>query len=509
MDRRRFLQAGLGLGTLALANAAHADDAHAGTAETYRRFHAALERDPGLSVYASREGSQQGDAVIEGQLPADLRGVFYRNGPGRFELDGERYHHWFDGDGFAQRWTIGDGKASHQGRFVETRKFLEESAAGRFLYPGFGTHIARRGFRDNDSMNVANTNLLPFNGKLYALWEGGSATEVDRDSLATIGIKTWRDDLKAMPFSAHPKIDADGTLWNFGALPGSGKLALYRIGADGKVLQAGVVELPKLALLHDFAVSERHLIFVMPPYDLKGDPGLSLAERHAWAGAGSAARPTRVVVIAKDTLTVRRVFELAPRMVFHFGNAWDERGGAVTHFDLVLHEGDALAALGHVMRGEREANRPAAHAAVRVTLDHANGRASTVRLLDGAEFPRVMPQVVGRRHRRLALLSSDRRNTSLTLDTVNVMDVDSGRADSWRFGPGWRVEEHVLVPRASSPIDARGERDGYLVGVAQDTRAGVGVLSVFDAARVGAGPLALARLPYRTPHCFHGNFLAI
>ena len=503
MERRHFLKtlpAGLGLAaSAALPITARAD------AGTWRSFHAALARDPGLSVYAGVEGSQQGQAMVEGRLPADLQGSFYRNGPGRFELDGERYEHWFDGDGFAQRWTIGDGKVAHRGRFVETRKFVDESAAGRFLYPAFGTHIARRGFRDNDSLNAANTNLLPFNGKLYALWEGGSATEVDPDTLATLGIKTWRDDLKAMPFSAHPKIAPDGTLWNFGALPGSGKLALYRIGRDGAVLQAGVVEVPQLALLHDFAVSERHLVFVVPPYDIVDDPDLSLAGRHAWAGSGPQARPTRVVVVAKDTLTVRRVFELPPHMVFHFGNAWDEDGGAVTHFDLVLHEGDQLAALGHVMEGVREPNRPAAHRAVRVTLDYASGRASSAGLLDGAEFPRVMPQVVGRRHRRLAVLSSDRRNAALALDTVNVVNVDTGGADSWRFGPGWRVEEHVLVPRRG----ARGETDGYLVGVAQDTRRGASVLSVFDAARVSAGPLALARLPYRTPHCFHGNFLAV
>ena len=509
MQRRHFLQAlqaGLGLGALAatgIARAAQAGTAQSG-ADTYRLFHSALQRDPALAVYAGVEGSQQGQAVVEGRLPADLRGAFYRNGPGRFELGGERYRHWFDGDGFVQRWYIDGGRVTHRGRFVDTRKFVDESAAGQFLYPAFGTHVARRGFRDNDSMNAANTNLLPFGGKLYALWEGGSATEIDPDTLATGGIKTWRDDLQAMPFSAHPKIAPDGTLWNFGALPGSDRLALYRIGRDGSVLQAGMIELPKLALLHDFAVSERHLIFVVPPYDIRDDRALSLAERHIWAGSGTQARPTRVVVVAKDTLAVRRVFDLPPRMVFHFGNAWDEAGGAVTHFDLVLHDGDELAALGHVMEGVREPNRPAAHRAVRVTLDYASGRAATATLLDGAEFPRVMPQVVGQRHRRLAVLSSDRRNQSLALDTVNVVNVDTGQADSWRFGAGWRVEEHVLVPRQG----ARTELDGYLVGVAQDTAKGASVLTVFDAARVSAGPLALARLPYRTPHCFHGNFLA-
>lgn len=499
MQRRQFLQAGLGLAATALGTSARAD------ADTFRLFHAALERDPSLSIYASVEGSQQGEAVVEGRLPAGLQGSFFRNGPGCFELDGERYHHWFDGDGFAQRWTIEGGKVAHQGRFIETRKFLDESAAGQFLYPAFGTRVNRRGVRDNDTMNAANTNLLPFNGRLYALWEGGSATEVDPGTLATRGIKTWRPDLKAMPFSAHPKIDATGTLWNFGALPGTDRLALYRIAPDGNVLQAGMVQVPKLALLHDFAVSERHLIFVVPPYDIAADAGLSLAERHTWAGDGPAARPTRVVVVSKDSLSVRQVFELPPRMVFHFGNAWDENGGGVTHFDLVLHDGDQLAALSHVMQGEREPNRPAGHRAVRVSLDYASGRASTTTLLDGAEFPRVMPQVIGQRHRRLAVLSSDRRNPSLVLDTVNLVNVDTGRADSWRFGPGWRAEEHVLVPKPG----ARGELDGWLVGVAQDTRRGNSVLAVFDAARIGDGPLALARLPYRTPHCFHGNFLPV
>lgn len=52
---------------------------------------------------------------------------------------------------------------------------------------------------------------------------------------------------------------------------------------------------------------------------------------------------------------------------------------------------------------------------------------------------------------------------------------------------------------------ARSETDGWLVGVAQDTA--TSILTVFDAARVSAGPVALARRPYRTPHCFHGNFL--
>ena len=494
MDRRRFLEAGLSMGAAGFAGAARADQA------TLRRFHAALARDPSLGVYADTVGEQAGEAAVSGRLPADLRGSFYRNGPGRFELGGERYHHWFDGDGFAQRWTIADGKVRHHGRFVETQRFLDETQAGQFLYPSFGTHVARRGVRDNDTMNAANTNLLPFNGRLYALWEGGSATELDPDTLATRGLTAWREDLRAMPFSAHPKLDPQGGMWNFGALPGSSRIALYRIGADGLVQRTALVPVPQQAMVHDFVVSAKHLIFMIPPYDLLPGKDLSFAERHTWAGSGPGARPLRIVVVAKDTLTVRKVFELPPQMVFHFGNAWED--GDCTRFDVVLHEGDALAALGGLMAGERPIGGRSQ--AVQVCLDYAAGQARPQRLFGSSEFPRVAPQVTGRRHRKLVLLGGDGAGAGSLLSSVNLVDTDSGKVDGYRFGEGWQAEEHVLVPRR----DARSETDGYLVGVAQDLRRGVGVLSVFDAARVAAGPLALARLPYRTPHCFHGNFLA-
>ena len=495
MNRRHFLTSGAA-GVAGLACGAALADAG-----TLARFHAALKRDPALAVYADTVGEQAGEAVVTGRIPADLTGVFFRNGPGRFELGGERYHHWFDGDGFVQRWQLGEGKVRHRGRFVATQKFTEETAAGQFLYPAFGTHIARRGIKGNDTMNAANTNLLPFQGRLYALWEGGSATEVDPLTLATLGIKTWSDELKSMPFSAHPKIDPDGGMWNFGALPGADKLVIYRVGADGRMASHSVIAVPQLAMVHDFAVSARHLIFLVPPYDMAPDANKSFAEMHRWAGRGPAARPLRAVVVSKATMQVRRIFELPPHMVFHFGNAWDD--GASIRFDVVLHAGDALHEIGRLMQGERPARNHGRSYAAQVRLDCASGQARVAPLLADSEFPRVMPQAVSRRHRKLALLSTAPDSPLALLDTVNLVDTTSGQRDAYRFEAGWQVEEHVLVPRAH----ARCETDGYLVGVAQDTKRAKTVLTVFDAGRISAGPVALARLPYRAPHCFHGNFL--
>jgi carotenoid cleavage dioxygenase len=486
-NRRQFLSfAALGLAS----SSALADSL------TYQRFHQALDRNAQLNAYADHTGDVSGEATVLGRLPADLNGVFYRNGPGRFELGGERYHHWFDGDGFAQRWQIGDGKVSHIGRFVATQKFEEESKAGRFLYPAFGTYVDRKRVKNNDTTNVANTNLLPFNGRVYALWEGGSATEVDPQTLATRGVKTWRSDLKAMPFSAHPKMDPDGGLWNFGTAPGANQLAIYRLNAAGEVTRNALIKVPQLNMVHDFVVSGRHLIFLIAPYDWIDDAEASLADRMHW----NPQRPLRAVVVSKDTLALRQVFELPARSIFHFGNAYED--GACTRLDAVLHEGDALRKTGLPMRGQMRmvADNPAS--TVQITLDYASGQAREARLFGVSEFPRVMPQVVSARHRKLLVLGASGRE--LILDSVNLLDTDSGKVDGYAFGPGWQVEEHVLVPRRG----ARSETDGYVVGVAQDTRHGQSVLTVFDAHNIKAGPMALARLPYRAPVCFHGNFQA-
>ena len=492
-ERRRFLAAAGAAALGLVAPPAFADSA------TYRRFHAALAQYPELQVYADTAGELAGDATVEGRLPADLNGVFFRNGPGRFELGGERYHHWFDGDGFAQRWQLGGGKASHRGRFVATRKFEEESRAGQFLYPAFGTHLERRQPKNNDSVNVANTNLLPFNGSVYALWEGGSAIELDPQTLATRGVKTWHADLAAMPFSAHPKMDPDGGLWNFGNMPGSDRLAIYRLNAAGAVVATAMVPVPQLNMVHDFVVSARHLIFLVPPYTMGADGSVSLLENLRWDGA---ARPLRVVVIAKDTLTIRQVFELPARSVFHLGNAYED--GLCTRLDAVLHEGDIVPEPGLPMRGERRMHVPGSSSTVQITLDYARGEAREARLFGVSEFPCVSPQMVSRRHRRLAVLGVAGGSTQQILNTVNVIDTDTGKADSYSFGDGWQVEEHVLVPRGR----AGAEGDAYLVGAAQDVGRGQTVLTVFDARNVKAGPMALARLPYRAPVCFHGNFLS-
>ena len=107
--------------------------------------------------------------VTEGVLPPALRGVLYRNGPGKMEVFGTRYDHPFDGDGMVTRFSF-DGRAVHyRNRFVRTSEYAAEQRAGRMLYRSFGTNLPgglRRNFLRLRFKNAANTSVVLHGGKL-------------------------------------------------------------------------------------------------------------------------------------------------------------------------------------------------------------------------------------------------------------------------------------------------------------------------------------------------------
>jgi carotenoid cleavage dioxygenase len=439
-------------------------------------------------------------AALEGRLPDSLRGRLYRNGPGLMARAGERYRHWFDGDGFLQSWTLADGQARHRGRFVQTEKFQAEQAAGRFLLPAFGTAIpAQRPVRGPDSVNVANTSVLRQGDTLYALWEGGSAYALDPETLATRGLKTWAPELRGMPFSAHPKVEPDGTVWNFGTY--NGRLAVYEIDAAGAVRRQAVLGVRAPAMLHDFAVSQRYLVFLLAPVSMDGAAvraGSAMIDAMRWA----ADAPTRVLVVEKADFSRVRLFELPAAHVFHFGNAWDD--GQTLRLDYVqstpLPEFNQAAQ--QIMRGERTTRDVSTPRVLEIDL--ASGRLQLASRSEAVEFPVVDPRVVARRHRFVWYPTAIDTGARWGFNGLMRLDIESGARERFSFGADTVVEEHVLVPRPGSGR----EGEGWLVGTGYDIRRRLSFLSVFDALRLADGPVARAWLPYWVPYGFHGRFHA-
>ena len=504
MRRRDLLQTLSLAGLLGMSPAQFAQAAK--LASDWRTaFAKALADDPWLVGWAD-PGVERFDAPhleIDGQIPAALRGTFYRNGPGGHERGGARYQHWFDGDGMVQALRFTDDGVSHLGRFVATSKRARESAAKRFLYPAFGTMPPdSEPISSPDAINPANINVVAHGGELLALWEAGSAYRLDPQTLKTLGIKTWRDDLQGMPFSAHPKIEPDGTLWNFGLSLNGGGLVIYRIDRVGDLQNVAVVPVGDVGMLHDVAISERHLIFLLQPLIFERDrlaAGASFLDSHVWRPE----RATRVLTVDKDDLSITKWYELPAGFLFHFGNAWEEPSGVI-RFDYCRYDDPSLMTetLRDVMRGERLA-APRGHTVV-VTLDPVKGMTREDRLPLAVEFPRVDPRVVARRHRNLYSLvaTEERRVAGFGFDAVMRRDMESGDVELYRYGDPFLVEEHIVVPHPN----ATREGSGWVMGTALDVERQISVVSVIDALNLSAGPIMTAKLPYALPLGFHGNF---
>ena len=214
MDRRKFLE--LAFTTAAFAAANVPGRSFAATRDEWATaFRAALAEKPWLLGWLGVDAQRLETPAleIEGKLPAALTGTLYRNGPARQEHGGLRYRHWFDGDGMVQAFRFGGGGVSHLGRLVATDKLIRERKAGRRLRPAFGTDVPdAEPVRRADDVNTANTSVLSHGGRLFALWEGGSPYVFDPVTLETGGKHRWSPETAGLPFSAHPRIDADGSL---------------------------------------------------------------------------------------------------------------------------------------------------------------------------------------------------------------------------------------------------------------------------------------------------------
>jgi len=441
------------------------------------------------------------EAHITGRLPADLRGTLYRNGPARHERGGQRYGHRWDGDGMVQQFRFSDRGVSHVGQYVHTAKYVAESECNRILFSGFGTHLAGSDVVSGaiDEANPANISVLHFGGELLALWEPGSAYRLDPDTLATLGVKTWAESLVGKPFSAHPRVEPDGTLWNFGVDPLNDELTIYHAAPDGRLLRSHVVSVHQLSPTHDFAVTERHLVFLLPPLILNKErlkAGVSFAEACQWTPSLG----MRVLTIDKSDWS-QQFFDLPPGCLFHIANAWEDGSGVIRLHYMRSEDPISLLAGWTVMRGEYRHHQGARLTSLQ--LDPATGTAAqtTVGAQD-SEFPAIEPADVGIHYENVLCLerSAGRRPDMPGFDQVALINVESGDSQRFSYGDDWLVEEHLLV-RADGDTRSR-----WIVGTALDLAERQTVVSIFNAEALDDGPVAQARLPYALPLGLHGTY---
>lgn len=467
------------------------------------QFNQALQQEPGLIGFANIEANFAPSKLkIEGVLPSDLKGVFYRNGPGKHERGDIRYQHLFEGDGMVQRFEIGNGEIHHFGRFLETKKYVEEEQAGEFLYAGPETKfVEKKASLNSDTVNVANINTLPVGNDLWALWEAGSASKIDPNTLDYQGIVNlgegtqYGDSLKGLPFSAHPKVDPSGDIWNFG-LNHTGHIVLYHLSPQGKVQKVKLVDTGYQGrMLHDFLTTEKHVLLILP--SLNSD--ISRTDRRNGFFSQitfDKSLPLRVMVLRKSDFGLVKEHELPPGFVFHFGNAWEDKSGVI-RFDASLYPNiDVLQDMSNMMVGDLSHGHTNSKLALYEL--HPNGKTKHFVSDVYSEFPKVFAHQQTQRNQKLYHISTIKNK--IWNDTVCSYDLETGNQDIFCLGEDFHVEEHI-------PIKPKSSKNTYMIGTALHVPSKRTCLNIFNAEKINEGPIARAWLPHHLPLGFHGSFV--
>ncbi|WP_128478140.1 carotenoid oxygenase family protein [Halorussus pelagicus] len=468
---------------------------------------------------------------VTGEIPSWLSGSLVRNGPGKFEVGGQRVEHWFDGLAMLHKFRFDAGSVSYSNRFLRTetyRRAVEEGEISSQFATSGGYLDQLKSFLGDPTDN-ANVNVARVGGEYVALTETLRRVRFDPESLAVQDHLDYADDLTVHHVTAHLQRDdrrgeTVGYATQFGR---TNRYHVYRVSdeqsAAGKIERVPVVSLDvdRPAYLHSFALTPRYAVLVEPPFVtnpmrflLPGEGGF--IDNFRWRPE----RGTRFLAVERETgdLVVER--RVTPFFFFHTVNAFESEGDIVV--DLVAYE-DAeivsnlfMGAVGEEVesvdeRGERAPDSgPDLNAAdgelTRFRIPVADDSESVRRrsVYTGTELPRVAPQARTKRY-RYAYGQATAREGQTGLVKVTV---ETGEATEW-WADDHYAGEPIFVPKPAEDVEGTEGADapedrGVVLAPALDAERGQSLLVVLDGERFEE--LARAEVPHHIPFGFHGEF---
>jgi carotenoid cleavage dioxygenase-like enzyme len=445
--------------------------------------------------------------VVAGEVPTDLDGVYLRNTENPLHPALKAYHP-FDGDGMLHVVGFRDGKAFYRNRFVRTEGFLAENEAGGPLWPGLAepVSLAKRddGWGARGLMkDASSTDVIVHRGTaLTSFYQCGDLYRLDPYSGDTLGKAQWNG---AFPFdwgvSAHPKVD-DRT----------GELLFFNYSKQAPYMHYGVVDdnndlvhyvdvpLPGPRLPHDMAFTENYVI--LNDFPLFWDP--ELLERNAHVARFHRDIPSRFAIIPRRGSDIVW-FEAEPTFVLHFTNAYEDGDEVVLDG---FFQGDPEPVDNGMGDKWQRAFRFLALDRMQARLHRwrfnlRTGHVAEEQLSDSiTEFGMINSGYAGAAYRYTYAATG--KPSWFLFDGLVKHDLHTGSEQRFAFDEGVYGSETAMAPGVGSA----GEDDGYLITLTTDMNADASYCLVFDAARVGDGPVCKLALPERISSGTHSTWAA-
>ena len=452
---------------------------------------------------------------IEGEIPLELTGTLFRNGPGLLDIAGTPVHHPFDGDGMVSAFSFNEGKVHFRNRFIRTEAFLQEQAAQKVLYRGvFGTKKPG-GWLNNafdlKLKNIANTGIVYWGDKLLALWEAAEPHRLDPSTLETIGIDHLDGVLKpGDAFAAHPWIDPccemdDGApcLVNFRVDPGlSSTITIFEFSPTGKLLRCHAHSIPGFSFIHDFAITPNYCIFFQNAVSFNPLPFL-----FGIRGAGECVnfqpdKPTSIIVIPRDRHNQEvKTLKVQSGFVFHHANAFEVE-------EEICIDSIAYESLPQVQPDsnykEVDFNSLDPGKLWRFSLNLVDETVAK-KLIESTccEFPTLHPDKVGRNYRYLYIgAAHNDTGRNAPLQAIIKRDLQTGERQLHSFAPNGYVSEPIFVPKPN----AQAEDEGWVLTLVYDGSKHRSKLAILDGQNLAGKAIALLHLTHHIPYGLHGSW---
>ncbi len=449
------------------------------------------------------------DLEIEGTLPEEIHGTWYRSIPDPQFPPMLGHDTMLSGDGMVSAFRFEKGHVDFSMRYVQTERWRNERAARRGLYG-----LYRNPFTDHPSVRgkgrgAANTTPLFHGGRLIALKEDSRGWAVDPRTLSTVGEWDYDGRLRSQTMTAHPRIDPEtGELYFFGYEAGglaTCDVAYCVANRDGELIREDWLKVPYCALMHDFAVTQEHVVF--PGFPITADLARLRAGGPHWAWDPSLETFVGIMPRA-GRIDQIRWFRGPACSVFHILNAFTE--GNRLHMDLSVSNLPAFSFIreatkmdvpqyalqGEISRWTFDLSKPGDEferqtIAPSGDLPRVAAKDNT-RNYDIAYYERFDPSIGP------PILSGP---AHVGFNAISRLEIGSGRMTSFNMNPQWTVQEPVHIP------SRKPGHEGYLAFVVDRHELNLAEVFVVEAEHLSRAPLARIKVPMRLRSAVHGTWV--
>lgn len=445
------------------------------------------------------------DCEVEGTIPADLNGAFYRVGPdAQYPLAPGNIP--FDGEGHVSMFRIKNGRVDYKTRFVKNERWTAQDKARKLLFPMYRNPFVNEPEAEGLSRSTANTHIINHRNMLLCLKEDSPPSAIDLLTLDIIDpVYTFDGQLNSKTFTAHPKVDSlTGNIVAFGYESeghGSNVVTAFEITPGGKKVWEAKVQVPYVGMLHDFAVTQNYIVLYVIPLAIDHEQMARGGIHWSWDNS----KGTYFGAFRRDgNGSDIRWFEGPTRSATHVMGAFDDKDRIYVDVEMSLSNPFPF------MPMRDGSNWDPMKGTSHITRLSANMKGKNA---SGYEMEQLSPWT-GALPRQ-----DDRYNTQpyrygfLGTRDINAADPrqayggyvrfdhSTGKQTFWNAGPGASLAECCFAPRSA---DAP-EGDGYLMGVVnRQNEGGRGDLVILDAMHLEDGPVAVVKLPVRAIGQIHG-----